>query len=76
MKKPDVWQRFQVQGTVWNWKKFARQTVLAHVRNILTENLRFFQYIDSATADWWSAQCTHGAILLGKTAKALGLTPI
>jgi DNA repair photolyase len=58
------------------WEEYARQTFLAHARNIPAEKLRFLQYIDEKTADWWSAQRTHGAILLGKTAKALGLTAV
>lgn len=55
---------------------YARQTFLAHARNIPSEKLRFLQYIDEKTADWWSAQRKHGAILLGATAKALGLTAV
>jgi DNA repair photolyase len=58
------------------WEDYARQTFLAHVQNIPAEKLRFLQYIDEKTADWWSAQRRHGAILLGTTAKALGLTAV
>jgi len=56
------------------WEEYARQTFLAHTRNIPPEKLRFLQYIDVKTADWWAGQRIYGAVLLGKTAKALGLT--
>lgn len=56
------------------WERYARKTFLAHARNIPAEKLRFLQYIDGKTASWWSGQRKHGAVLLGKTAKSLGLT--
>lgn len=55
------------------WEEYARQTFLAHSRNIPAEKLRFLQYIDSETAEWWSRQRSRGAVLLGKTANELGL---
>lgn len=58
------------------WEEYARLTFLAHAENIQPEKLRFLQYIDEKTADWWSAQRRHGAILLGATAKELGLTAV
>jgi len=58
------------------WEEYARLTFLAHAQNIQAEKLRFLQYIDGKTADWWSAQRRHGAILLGATAKAHGLTTV
>lgn len=58
------------------WEEYARQTFLAHTRNIPPYKLRFLQYIDRKTADWWSEQWTNGAVLLGKTAKELGLTAV
>jgi DNA repair photolyase len=58
------------------WEEYARQTFLAHARNIPPQKLRFLQYIDGKTADWWAKQRKHGAVLLGKTAKAMGLTVI
>lgn len=56
------------------WEEYSRLIFLAHTRNIPPEKLRFLQYIDPATAKWWAARRKHGAILLGKTAKSLGLT--
>jgi DNA repair photolyase len=58
------------------WEEYARQTFLAHTRHIPSGKLRFLQYVDGKTADWWSGQRKHGAVLLGKTAKALGLTAV
>lgn len=58
------------------WEEYARQTFLAHTKNIPAEKLRFLQYIDQNTAGWWSGQQKHGAVLLGKTAKELGLTAV
>jgi DNA repair photolyase len=57
------------------WEEYARQTFLAHARNIPAEKLRFLQYIDGKTADWWAEQRKNGAVLLGKTANTMGLTP-
>lgn len=57
------------------WEEYAQRTFLAHARNIPPQKLRFLQYVD-ANADWWSGQRGHGAVLLGKTAKALGLTAV
>lgn len=56
------------------WEEYSRKTFLAHARHIPAEKLRFLQYIDENTADWWSGQRKQGAVLLGKTAKILGLT--
>jgi DNA repair photolyase len=58
------------------WENYSRETFLAHTRNIPPEKLRFLQYIDKNTADWWASQRNKGAVLLGKTAKALGLSAI
>ena len=58
------------------WEDYARQTFLAHVQNIPPEKLRFLQYIDGKTADWWAKQRKYGAVLLGKPAKTLGLTSV
>lgn len=56
------------------WEDYSRETFLAHTRNIPSGKLRFLQYIKLTTADWWAAQIKDGAVLLGKTAKQLGLT--
>ena len=56
------------------WENYSRETFLAHTRNIPSGKLRFLQYIKPKTADWWAAHIEDGAVLLGKTAKQLGLT--
>ena len=56
------------------WEEYARQTFLAHAKNIPPQKLRFLQYIDGKTAGWWAEQRTNGAVLLGNTAKVMGLT--
>lgn len=55
------------------WENYSRETFLAHTRNVPPEKLRFLQYIDLKTADWWVDHRKQGAILLGKTAKVKGL---
>jgi len=58
------------------WEKYARTTYEAHTLHIPANKLRFLQYIDTKTADWWSDKRQQGAVLLGKTAKQLELTAI
>lgn len=58
------------------WEEYSRQTFLSHARNIPAEKLRFLQYINGKTADWWSGYRKYGAVLLGKTAEAMGLTAV
>lgn len=52
---------------------YARQTFLAHAKTVRPEKLRFLQYIDEASADWWRDQKSNGAVLIGKVAEKLGL---
>lgn len=56
------------------WETYSRKTFLAHARNIPAEKLRFLQYIDAESAGWWAERRKNGAILLGTTARNLGLT--
>lgn len=56
------------------WEDYSRETFLAHTRNIPSGKLRFLQYINPKTANWWAAHINDGAVLLGNTAKQLGLT--
>jgi DNA repair photolyase len=53
-------------GCKAEWEDYARQTFLAHTRNIPKSKLRFLQYVDAKTIDWWSKQRPKGAVLLGK----------
>jgi hypothetical protein len=55
------------------WEEYARQTFLAHTRNIPAEKLRYLQYVNANSAAWWSEQRANGAVLLGAKAKELGL---
>jgi len=55
------------------WEEYARQTFLAHTRNIPAGKLRFLQYVNTNSAAWWSEQRANGAVLLGAKAKELGL---
>lgn len=58
------------------WEDYSRRTFLAHSKNIESGKLRFLQYIDGGTASWWAKRRPLGAVLLGKTAKASGLTAV
>jgi len=55
------------------WEDYARQTFLAHARNIPPGKLRFLQYITTASAAWWAPMTEKGAVLLGADARKLGL---
>lgn len=55
------------------WEQYARDTFLAHARNIPKSKLRFLQYIDKDTASWWETRRSKGAVLIGKAAEELGL---
>ncbi|MGB6223019.1 hypothetical protein [Haloferula sp.] len=63
-------------GNKFQWEQYARDTFLAHTRHIPAEKLRFLQYIDGATADWWSQHQEDGAVLLGKAAENRNLTAV
>ncbi|MEO5915867.1 MAG: hypothetical protein ABIS50_16650 [Luteolibacter sp.] len=56
------------------WEEYARQTFLSHTKNIPPEKLRYLQYINPGSADWWASMRDKGAVLLGSTAKKSNLT--
>lgn len=60
------------QGTKDLWEQYARKTFLAHAQNVPGEKLRFLQYVNDSTIDWWSGQVNRGAVLLGKAAEEQG----
>ena len=60
-------------GTGALWEDYARQTFLAHARNIPPDKLRFLQYISTGSATWWARLRKKGAVLLGTDARKLGL---
>jgi DNA repair photolyase len=49
------------------WERYARDTFLAHTRHIPASKLRFLQYINDDSAEWWAKRQKAGAVLLGKT---------
>lgn len=53
---------------------YSRETFLAHTRHVPFGKLRYLQYIDETSADWWAKQRGNGAVLLGKTAQIQNLT--
>lgn len=55
------------------WEKYARDTFLAHTMHVPAQKLRFLQYVDDTTVDWWAGQRTDGAVLLGKVAERKNL---
>lgn len=55
------------------WESYARATFEAHKKHIPPQKLRFLQYIDGESANYWVPERTHGAVLLGSAAKALGV---
>mgnify|MGYP003872075423 CR=1 FL=1 len=59
-----------------NWEDYARQTFLAHAKNVPSNKLRFLQYVSGKSAPWWKEQRKFGAVLLGKHAKDLRITSL
>jgi DNA repair photolyase len=51
-----------------NWETYARATFEAHVKALPPGKLRFLQYVDPGSADWWAQRRDQGAILLGSHA--------
>jgi hypothetical protein len=56
------------------WEHYSRATFLAHTKNVPAGKLRFLQYVDESTVDWWARRRKGGAVLLGKTAEKMQLT--
>lgn len=51
------------------WEEYTRRTFLAHAHELLNlgqdpKKLRFLQYVNKDTRDWWRARCDMGAVLL------------
>jgi len=68
-RESELLQRVHGPGT--EWEEYARQTFLAHARNIPPRKLRFLQYITPASASWWAPMRERGAVLLGSDARKL-----
>lgn len=56
------------------WEQYSRATFLAHTKHVPAGKLRFLQYVDENTVDWWARHQKSGAVLLGKTAEKMMLT--
>ena len=50
------------------WESYAQATFCAHKANVPADKLRFLEYIDANTPDWWAKQRKFGAVLLGQAA--------
>lgn len=51
------------------WEEYTRSTFLAHAHELLIrgeppKKLRFLQYVNKDTRDWWRERCEMGAVLL------------
>ena len=58
------------------WEKYARDTFLAHRKNVPANKLRFLQYVTQDSVGWWSKKRKAGAVLLGKVAEEQGLLAV
>ena len=56
------------------WEAYARSTFEACTRYIPPDKLRFLQYPNAQTMEWWVDRRPQGAALLGKAAEMAGLT--
>ena len=56
------------------WEQYSQATFLAHTKHVPAGKLRFLQYVDENTVDWWARRQKSGAVLLGKTAEEMMLT--
>ena len=61
------------EGHQSEWEQYARTTFLALVkvlpRNLKEPKLRFLQYVNAASKEWWDGQVQNGAIVLGRSTK-------
>lgn len=64
------------QGNKAAWEQYARDTFLAHTRHVPANKLRFLQYVEESTVDWWAMHRKRGAVLLGKAAEEKNLTAV
>ena len=55
------------------WEQYARATFEAHRKHLPVGKLRFLQYVNKTNVDWWQAQRSQGAVLLGATARENGV---
>jgi DNA repair photolyase len=60
---------FLGKGAKALWETYARATFEAHQKNVPAEKLRFLQYVDGNSAQWWADRRKDGAVPLGKFAQ-------
>lgn len=72
-EEADMLQAVHGPGAAKAWEQYARETFIAHIRNIPPEKLRFLQYIKKDSEDFWKPMREKGAVLLGEHAEKLGL---
>ncbi len=54
----------EVSTETRKWEDYSRQTFLAHVPYYPPGKLRYMQYVNRATREWWKAREHFGAIVL------------
>jgi len=54
---------------------YARKTFEAHVRHMPRGKLKFLQYVDRASLNWWMQRRGEGAIPLGAAVEGLDAAP-
>jgi len=53
-----------VMGDKALWEEYARTTFLAHFGALPAGKLRFLQYVDAGSREWWEWQRERGAVVL------------
>lgn len=56
------------------WERYSRALFEACARHIPRDKLRFLQYVDRGSMEWWVNRRNDGAVLLGKLAELIGVT--
>lgn len=59
-------------GAHERWEQYARDTFLAHAKNVPSEKLRCMQYVEPHTFAWWKEREPIGAVPLGRATRAPG----
>lgn len=56
------------KGANERWESYARETFIAHAKLVPAAKLRFLQYVNEDSTEWWAGQRDRGAVSLGKGA--------
>jgi DNA repair photolyase len=62
-----------VQASLAARDEYAQNTYIAHATYVHPRKLRFLQYVDKESIDWWQKERGRGAVLLGEFAEKAGL---